>query len=214
MVWAAIAVACGIIVLLGYFIQLDQIPEAGIARTFFNLRLLLLRWALILAAVALFVGLFNLTFVHWARISEQEPGWPYSVLLLSAFLVSLMLGLFFRPDSGIMLWLFNYVQAPVEAALVGLLAVTLTAAGFRLVARKRDLISVIFILTALLVLLGTGPWLISGEGAISQLFSGIRNTLAQVAAVGGARGILLGVALGAIVTGIRILLAIDRPYGD
>jgi len=35
-----------------------------------------------------------------------------------------------------------------------------------------------------------------------------------VVAAGGARGILLGVALGSIVTGLRVLLAVDRPYGE
>jgi hypothetical protein len=32
--------------------------------------------------------------------------------------------------------------------------------------------------------------------------------------VAGARGLLLGVALGAIATGARVLLGLERPYGD
>jgi hypothetical protein len=42
----------------------------------------------------------------------------------------------------------------------------------------------------------------------------LRAEIVQVLAVGGARGILIGVALGAIVTGLRVLLAAERPYGD
>jgi len=34
-----------------------------------------------------------------------------------------------------------------------------------------------------------------------------------VFAAGGARGILLGVALGTLTTGLRILFGADRPYG-
>jgi hypothetical protein len=30
----------------------------------------------------------------------------------------------------------------------------------------------------------------------------------------GARGILLGVALGTVATGLRVLLGIDRPYSE
>jgi hypothetical protein len=30
---------------------------------------------------------------------------------------------------------------------------------------------------------------------------------------GGARGLLIGVALGTLLTGIRVLFGIDRPYG-
>jgi hypothetical protein len=40
----------------------------------------------------------------------------------------------------------------------------------------------------------------------------LRNWLVNTWAVAGARGILLGVALGAIATGLRILLGSDRPY--
>jgi len=45
-------------------------------------------------------------------------------------------------------------------------------------------------------------------------FSGIvRPFIAQVLAAGGARGILIGVALGTLTTGLRVLLGSDRPYG-
>jgi len=41
----------------------------------------------------------------------------------------------------------------------------------------------------------------------------VRSWLAQVPAIAGARGLLLGVALGTVATGIRILIGVDRPYG-
>jgi hypothetical protein len=40
----------------------------------------------------------------------------------------------------------------------------------------------------------------------------LRNWITQVWALGGLRGILIGVALGTIATGLRILLGSDRPY--
>ena len=110
--------------------------------------------------------------------------------------------------------LFNAIQLPVEASLGALLAITLTLAGFRTLLRRRDLIGLAFIFTAVLVLIGSGPGIIPNASSGFVLFSGLRNWLAQVAAAGGARGVLLGVALGSIVTGLRVLLAIDRPYGD
>jgi hypothetical protein len=41
----------------------------------------------------------------------------------------------------------------------------------------------------------------------------LRAWISQVWAAGGARGILLGVALGATATGLRVLLGTERPYG-
>jgi len=41
----------------------------------------------------------------------------------------------------------------------------------------------------------------------------VRPWISQVWALGGARGILIGVGLGALLTGLRVLFGIDRPYG-
>ncbi len=205
LIWAVVAVIAGFFVLLGYFVDLTVIH---------TLRLSLIRWAVLLAAVALFLGLFNLLSVHWSKVSEQLAGWPYSAVLILAFLVTLILGLVFGPDNQVSLGLFKYVQLPIEASLLALLTVSLTVAGFRLVSRRRDLFSLVFVGTALLVLLGTGPWLTGGESSFYILVGQVRNWLVQVWASGGARGIVLGVALGAVLTGLRILLAVDRPYGD
>jgi hypothetical protein len=61
------------------------------------------------------------------------------------------------------------------------------------------------------VVLGTAPLPYVGD---TFLLSGmLRPFLAQVMAAGGARGILIGVALGALTTGLRVLFGADRPYG-
>lgn len=205
LVWAAVASATGFLVLLGYFFDVDLL---------IGVRLLLIQWAVLLAAAALLLGLFNLLSVHWNKVGLQEDGWPYSSLLILSFLLTLMLGLLFGPDYQVVLALFQYIQLPVEASLLALLAVTLTLAGFRLLTRRQDLTSLAFMGTALLVLLGTAPWLIGGESVLAMATSDLRAWVTQVWAAAGARGILLGVALGAITTGLRVLLASDRPYGD
>lgn len=214
LIWAAVAAGTGLLVLLGYFIPLEQIPAEGILRDIFELRLLILQWAVLLAAVGLFVGLANIFSVHWTKVGEQSEDWPYSAILLIFFLITLMVGLIFGPDSETVRLLFNYVQLPVEATLSGILAISLTLAGFRIVGYRRDFFSMVFVGTAFLVLIGSGPGLIPNDGPGFEFFAGLRNWIAQVAAAGGARGILIGVALGSIMTGLRVLLAIDRPYGD
>ncbi|NIR13173.1 MAG: hypothetical protein GWN86_04170 [Desulfobacterales bacterium] len=40
-----------------------------------------------------------------------------------------------------------------------------------------------------------------------------KSLIIYLPAVGGARGILLGVALGVIATGIRVIIGTDKPYG-
>ncbi len=203
-VWTAVAMAFGGVVLAGYFVEWQTLLE---------LRLLFMRWAILLSATALLLGILNLLAAHLHKVNLQESGWPYSALLIVILLGTLVLGLVFGPDNRVVLSLFEYIQLPVEATLMALLAVSLAAAGVRMVMRRRDLYSLIFISTALLVLLGTAPWPFGGAG-LSATFGWLRNWLAQVWAAGAARGIVLGVALGAVTTGMRVLLGADRPYGD
>lgn len=203
--WTGLAILFGALVLAGYWIDLPVVTAA---------RSLLMQWAVILAAAALLLGLVNMLSVHWNKVGAQEKGWPYSALLLLSLLTTFILGLIFGPDSTLLLALFNDIQKPVEASLVALLAVTLTVAGFRLVARRRSLPALVFAISALIVLAGTGPWLVGSGGWLSLRVGELRAEWTQVFAAGGARGLLLGVALGAMITGLRVLLAADRPYGD
>jgi hypothetical protein len=205
MIWAAVAGAAGVFVLLGYFTNLE---------IFVNLRLVLLRWGVLLAAAGLWIGLVNLASVHLAKVSDQEAGWPYSGVLIVFFTFTLALGLFFGPDSPWTLFVFKFVQLPLESSLMALLAIVLVLAGVRLLARRRDVLSLVFLITAILILLGTGPWLTGSQSTTHEAITRMRAWLAQVWAAAGARGILLGVAIGAVVTGLRVLLAADRPYGS
>ena len=176
-VWTAVAMAFGGVVLAGYFVEWQTLQE---------LRLLFMRWAILLSATALLLGILNLLASHMHKVTQQETGWPYSALLIIILLGTLVLGLVFGPDNRVVLSLFEYIQLPVEATLMALLAVSLAVAGVRMVARRRDVYSLIFILTALLVLLGTAPWPFGG-GGMTAYFGWLRNWLAQVWAAGAAR---------------------------
>jgi hypothetical protein len=197
---AVIVMAIGLVVLLGFFIDL---PVLSVLRTVF------LRWAVILAAVAILVGLFNLAAVHWRKIGSRQPGRFYSAMLLFSMVVTLVIGLLRGPTSKESLWIFNYIQVPVESSLMAVLAVVLAYAGVRLLNRRINLFSIIFLATALLILIGTATI----PGLEVPGLTELRTWITQVPAAGGARGILLGVALGTIATGLRVLIGSDRPYG-
>jgi hypothetical protein len=205
LIWVAIAIAAGVLVLLGYFIDLPFIME---------IRSNLLHWAVVLAAAAVFMGLLNLGLVHWAKVNSQGGDWGYSAVLIISLVLTLILGLILGPDHRWMVLVFTYIQLPVEISLMAIMAVVLVVAGYRLIRKRRDLLSMVFMGAALIVLLGTLPWVIEGDSAIVRTLGVMRAWLTQVWAVAGARGILLGVALGAAATGLRVLIGVDRPYGD
>lgn len=197
---AGVAIVTGVIILIGYFLHLPILD---------NLRTLLLEWATILASVALLVGLTNLFSVHWGRLVELKTRSLYSGLLLISLVVTLGVVGWFGPAHTYSLWILNSIQIPVEVSLMALLAVILLIAAIRAIQRRSSMMTLLFISTAIIVLLATGPLFGISVPCLSEL----RTWIAQVPAMAGARGLLLGIGLGIVATGLRVLLGSDRPYG-
>ena len=195
---ALIAITAGILVLFGYFIP-----------AFSGLQILLLNWAIILAGAAAIVGVFNLILVHSDKVRRSEKGSVYSALLVVSLVATLIFGIILRPGHTIMKMVVSGIIVPSEAALMGLLTISLLYAAIRLLRRRVDLMSIIFLITAAFVILGTAS-LPFGEIPFVGDFS---RWVTEVLALGGARGILIGVSLGILTTGLRVLFGTDRPYG-
>ena len=196
-----IAIFSGLIILAGYFVKIP---------TLINLRSQLLNWAIILLGVALLIGVVNLILVHARKIIRGESGFFFSIVLLLGLFTTSIVGFVYGPTSQWSLWIFNQIQVPIETSLVALLAVILILAAIRLLRRKPDGISMVFIFTILIILLGTItlPWI------DFSLLGEVRGWLFRVPVLGGARGILIGIVLGIIATGLRVLIGSDRPYED
>ena len=196
----AIAIAAGLIVLVSYFVPALAMVQSA-----------LLNWAIILAGMAALVGVFNLISVHGDKVRRREKGNIYSAVLLVSLFASFIFGLALGPDHPDIRLLVNTVIVPVETALMALLSVTLLYASIRLLRRHTDVMSIVFLLTAVLMMAASAtlPF-----GEIIPLNDFIRPWIQQVLALGGVRGILIGVALGTLTTGFRVLFGADRPYGD
>ena len=198
---AAVAMASGLIVLLGYFYPLEMLTQ---------LRVMLTDWAIIIAAMAVLVGIANLIFVHMDKIRRREKNSMYGVLLILSLLATLGIGLVFGPDNQIVRLAVDAVIIPVEASLMAILAVTLVYASIRLFRRRVDVMTVIFLFIAVLFLFAIMPT------PVGPLLDGLNDYVLQFLGMfsnGGARGLLIGIALGTLLTGLRVLFGIDRPYG-
>jgi hypothetical protein len=194
-----VAMISGVVMLLGYFL-----PGAFFAAV----RDVILRSGMLVATVALLLGVGNLLQVHLRKIREQRPGHLYSIFMVISLFTVFAIVVLFGPASSYAVWVVSEIQRPLEIGMMALLATILLLAGVRLLFRRQTLGTLIFFLTAFLVLLGTAPL-----PFISLPFlEGLRNWIVQVPTVAGARGIILGIALGAAATGLRVLLGFDQPY--
>jgi len=195
---AALAIAAGFIVLLGYFYP-DQLAA---------FRVVLIDWAIIIAGVAVLVGIFNLAAVQMEKIRTRQKGSSYGALLVLSLVITFGFGLMLGPNHPYMQMAVNAIVVPVEASLMAILAVTLIYASIRLLRRRVDVMSVVFLVAAVLFLIlivptPFGP--VPGDTALRDLL--------EMFSRGGARGLLIGIALGTLLTGLRVLLGVDRPYG-
>ena len=197
----AIAIGTGLIVLLGYFFENSSFGAPRVA---------IVHWAVILAGAAVFVGIVNLLSVHFNKILKKDKDRVYSLLLIAALLLTLTYGLILSPTDPIMVNVFNAVILPVEASLMAIMAVTLIYAAIRLLRRRVDLMTLVFLGFAVLVMLGAAPQPFFQLPLVGDL---LRPKIINILSTSGARGILIGVSLGTLLTGLRVLIGADRPYG-
>jgi hypothetical protein len=196
----AIAIGAGIITLLGLFIPVEPIT---------SLRGRLIEWAVLLAGVAGLVAIVHLLSVHWRKMTARRNKNIPSAFLLIAFALTFAAGMVLKPGHPSMQKIVTHIQVPIEASLMGVLAVTLTVAAIRLFQRRSGWMSFLFAVSAFVFLI-IGSGLLSSSANIPVL----KDILAAVNAlpVAGSRGILIGIALGSLTTGLRVLLGTDRPY--
>jgi hypothetical protein len=199
---ASIAIGIGLIVLLSYFIQIPLLQQV---------QTLLIGWAVTLAGIALLVGVLNLVSVHWQKMrAPRDRGRDgYSVVLLIAFAVTLVAGFIFTPLHPQYRQVVLSIQAPIEISLLAILAISLAYASLRLFQRRGGFMATVFVASVVFFLVVSSG--VFGDPAAGPVASGFYGTFNRLP-VAGARGILLGIALGSVTTGLRILLGADRPY--
>ena len=196
-----VAMTAGLLVLADFFVNESRVDAIA---TY------LVRTASVVAAFALLLGLANLAGVHGRKVRRRESGWVYSLVLLASLVVTLTLGLVTGgPASLWMKRLFDAVLFPLEATIYSLLAFFFVTAVYRAF-RVRSIESALFVFFGIIVLLGQLP-----VGAIIwDRLPAVKDWVFDVPVLAGMRGILLGVALGTLATGVRVLLGVDRPYAD
>ena len=198
---AAIAIFVGLVVLIGYLFPSN--PLAGA-------RDVLVSWAVIVASFVFFLGLVNIVGVHIKKTRRLQKGGVYSLVFLVTVLLSSVVSLPFvsiGPITG--QWIFDYIISPAGATLAALIVFTLTLAAFRLLRERQGekIRSIVFVVVVVVALLSSTPLV-----ATKLIpFEDIRHWIVNVFGMAGMRGLLLGVALGTVITALRVLWPQLKP---
>lgn len=110
-------------------------------------------------------------------------------------------------DGRVFLWIYDHVFAPCNATMFALLAFFVASAAFRAF-RARNVEAALLLGTAILMMLGRAP---IGR-ALSDSLPDVAQWLLDVPSNGGRRAIMMGAAIGAIATGLRVILGLERSH--
>lgn len=166
-------------------------------------------WGMVIGTFALVLGLASLFRTHLDRIRQRRRGYGYSFVTLLSFAIVLFVGMFHGIDEGSAFeWFFLWVQVPLDATVFSLLAFFMASAAYRSF-RARSVEATILLIAAVVVILGRIP--LGGELTDGWL-PRVTEWLMIYPAVGAKRGIIFGVALGAVATSLRLLLGIERSH--
>lgn len=166
------------------------------------------KWAVIVAAFALIIGLVNISRIHINHLMKKTKGqWMFSLWCLLLMYVMIVLGLVGTTKNPGYQWLYTYIFLPIDATMYSSLAFFICSAAYRSF-RARNMESFLLLVSGTIVMLMNAPigeiiW--SGFPVVGDWIMKVPNVAAQ-------RAIMICVVVGAVSLGIRTLLGMERGY--
>jgi hypothetical protein len=181
----------------------------------------------IIAVFAFFLGGGNLVRIHFNRVYQKRHDWEFSIVTLIGFAVMLAFGLLKLGNPGGIesdvtapnSWfgiVFSSVITPLSSTMYALLAFFVASASYRAF-RAKNREATILLVAAFIILLGQ-----TVIGTVATMWVPEEFSLLQIPNMAiwimsspnlaGQRAILIGIGLGVVSMGLRIILGIERTY--
>lgn len=203
---SAVTISIGVLTVIGLLITDEWGRSAETVSRFQNFSAIMLQIVTVTIAMTVLVGILNLIYVHLRRVFVvRDRNALYSIVVLVSFVAVLVTYVNDRETNRVLL---ETVLISVESAIAGLVLFALVFGAYRMMHKRVTWARMLFVTTLLIVLVGTVP--LSTVGFVREF----RDWLFEIPVSAGARGILLGIALATLVTGVRVLVGVDRSYRE
>lgn len=218
-----VAFTVGIVMWLRYYVPTEQ------SETLYTE---FARWLRIIVGFAAIFGLISVLNFHMQKIKLRKPGFGFSYVTLTAFVLMALSGLipFSFPgfaaqnmaEGSLFKWLFDYTMVPMQATMFSILAFFIASAAFRAF-RARSAEATALLVAACILMVGRVPigGLIAEATPDFQVmsntyywldFPAVASWLLNIPNAAAQRGIILGVILSQIAIAVRIIFGIERTY--
>jgi hypothetical protein len=180
----------------------------------------ILRWAIVMGVFAVAIGIGTLIRLHIKRVSSFSSEWIYSVVVLVGILITGIAGIVGGPRGKWIGWISHNILVPLDATMFSLLAFFMASAAYRAF-RARTVDATLLLAAAIIVMFGKVPigdflWQAIAPQSLIDKIPSLPERLAEWIMsspnMAARRGIMIGAALGAISTSLKIILGLERTY--
>jgi hypothetical protein len=190
----------GLFLLVTYFFELP--------RSIVDVANFIPRFCVVIVAIAVGVGTITLLNHHVSLIRKREAGqWIYSIVMLVTLSLFVVVGLGMGATDRTFSWIYESLLVPCSTTTYAMWCFFIASACFRIL-RVRSRESLVLLVSAILVMLS--------NAALGELiwvnFPLVGSWIQTVPMMAVFRGLTMGVGLGLILLGIRVLLGREKGY--
>jgi hypothetical protein len=164
-------------------------------------------WAIIIAAIALGLGLANVVIRWTSNAMQRRQEWYFQIwgLFIISFMIITGLSTTVFGQHPWHVWMYSNVQQPLDATIYSLLGFFIASAVYRAF-KAKNVESAAFLIAGVLCVLRNAP--------VAQFYfpplTPIGDWLIGVLQMGARRGVLITVALGTLAFTVRTLLGREK----
>ncbi|MGE5579155.1 MAG: hypothetical protein ACM3WU_03835 [Bacillota bacterium] len=192
----------GVLILFEYFFK-------GTAPVLDTLATKSQNWGVIISAFAVGLAAANLIVIHARKIRSKHPDAWMSWIMYFGMLIMVATGFAAKGTliADINSFFYDGLNLPLGTAMFSIMVFFIASAARRAF-RARNIDAAFLLVSGLLVMLGNAPLM----KLVSSWFPSASSWFMSYANVAGNRAIMIGAALGMVLTGFRVILGIDRSY--
>lgn len=164
-------------------------------------------WSIILSAYAMMYGFLRLIIHHGRRVIQSGGRSLYSIWLITVMMIILIFGLIGSIQQPVVQWIYSIPYQALKANFQSLAFLYMCSAALR-VFRFKDTNSYVYVGVAVIVMLSNMPvW-----NLYTNIFVDMKEWILTVPSAGAMVGFNMGIALGSILVGIRMMLGLERGW--